>query len=357
MSKKVEKILVLAENFEQKAAESLVTEAKKKDSKKNSKKDSKKDSKKSDPKSKSKDSKKSVKKSFLNTYEGLISKFGQAKGTRQVLQNGTWVTGNDDTEISDGDRIREWDGTRWKEYSYRAADDAFVDWSNSNQLGPTPPQGGGGGRGGGGSGGAAQNPNYGNQFEQGLIKKLQGFLNKSKFNVGIEDGKLGPQTALGLKRWQKSVGLPETGQLDRATFEKLAPSIPEFKTMLDNEPGKTVKAPVSSERASALIDQAYEAIEKLLPAYQSGQMMQNKAAWLAYLTPFYQSIGPLYQQINGLVNSPQIDPEQKKEFQALLPKLNQSAIALGQYYQILTGQQPGQQPQGQPPAQQPPAAR
>lgn len=375
MSKKVEKILVLADNFEQKAAESLVAEAKKKDSKKNSKQDSKKDSKKSDLKSKLKDSKKKVKKSFLDTYEGLIYKFGQAQQVQQP--DGTWVAADDDTDVTDGQKVRKWNGTKWETFKYRAVDQALVpeqwDYGQPGKVthNPTPQTdqdaknfmaGKGAPRGAGGGGGAGTDTSK--APDAALVGKMQEFLNKNKFNAGPVDNKLGPQTAGALKRWQKSVGLPETGQMDQATFAKLADSIPEFKQMMNASKGIT-KAPISAERASALVDQHESDMQDYLKTYQSGEMtasQQNKQMYLASMSKSYKNAYTLWQQLSGLMQSPQIDPDQKKELEPISNKLNGVMMAYWQYMQILQspaqqapGQQPGQPPaaapQGQPPRQ------
>jgi hypothetical protein len=81
MSTKAEKILALAVNFEKSATDSLVAKAKKKEEKKLDPKAKAKNSKDSkDPKeSKKKDAKKpTAKKAYLEQFDSLISKFGQA---------------------------------------------------------------------------------------------------------------------------------------------------------------------------------------------------------------------------------------------------------------------------------------
>ena len=310
------------------------------------------------------------KKSYVEVSESLLAKYGQAKGTRQILTDRGWVTGNENTEVEDGQRVREWDGTRWKNYTYRASDDSFVDWSGANQLG-APTGGGKGGQPAKGGGGTSSSQ-YGLAFEQEMVKKIQQYLISQKIPVGASgaDGKMGRDTKAALGKWQKSVGLPVTNQLDTATWTKLSEVIPEMA-----EVGKTA-APVDLNAARGMVDQARRWLEQMNKAYQAGQMKNPQVAqqFWASIAPFSdpaQGIPAIAQQLNGLVQNPQISPAQKKQIQDMLFNVNDAAMALAQWNQILSGQftQTGQMPgagqvvptqpaqPGQPPPPPPPAGR
>ncbi|HET8546884.1 MAG TPA: peptidoglycan-binding domain-containing protein [Bryobacteraceae bacterium] len=53
------------------------------------------------------------------------------------------------------------------------------------------------------------------------LKTAQGLLNKRGYKVGAPDGKMGPRTRQGLRRFQTEQRIPVTGNLDRETIERL----------------------------------------------------------------------------------------------------------------------------------------
>jgi localization factor PodJL len=53
------------------------------------------------------------------------------------------------------------------------------------------------------------------------LKTAQGLLNKRGYKVGTPDGKMGPRTRQGLRRFQTDQRLPITGTLDHETMERL----------------------------------------------------------------------------------------------------------------------------------------
>jgi len=195
--------------------------------------------------------------------------------------------------------------------------------------------------------------NYGNAAEQELVKKIQEYLNNNKFNAGIADGKLGTNTAGALKRWQKSVKLPETGQLDKATWDKLSEFIPELGSVGTN------KLPVDLGYVRGVVENARAWIEKLNAAHKAGQLkdMATAKQYWASLAPFSDpnnpaSIPSLIKQLNGMAAIPNLEAEQKKQINDLLFNANDATMALAQWNQILSGQfaQTGQMP-GVAPAQ------
>lgn len=54
-----------------------------------------------------------------------------------------------------------------------------------------------------------------------MIKQVQTKLNEMGHDVGTPDGKMGPKTQKGLKEFQASKGLKETGQIDQETLAAL----------------------------------------------------------------------------------------------------------------------------------------
>jgi rare lipoprotein A len=58
------------------------------------------------------------------------------------------------------------------------------------------------------------------------IKQAQESLKTDGFSPGSIDGRLGPRTRQAVRAYQARVGLPQTGVLDAATFQRLAPRAP-----------------------------------------------------------------------------------------------------------------------------------
>jgi Putative peptidoglycan binding domain len=78
------------------------------------------------------------------------------------------------------------------------------------------------------------------------VGQAQELLKEAGFNPGPIDGILGPRTREGLRRYQASHGLPETGVLDEATQESLMPRSVSQKGEERKEEGRTepwLKAP------------------------------------------------------------------------------------------------------------------
>src|SRR5919108_4236965 len=58
------------------------------------------------------------------------------------------------------------------------------------------------------------------------IKQAQESLKTEGFHPGSIDGRLGPRTRRAIRAYQARAGLPPTGVLDAATFQRLAPRAP-----------------------------------------------------------------------------------------------------------------------------------
>ena len=58
------------------------------------------------------------------------------------------------------------------------------------------------------------------------IKQAQESLKTEGFPPGAIDGRLGPRTRQAIRAYQARAGLPQTGVLDAATFQRLAPRAP-----------------------------------------------------------------------------------------------------------------------------------
>ena len=58
-------------------------------------------------------------------------------------------------------------------------------------------------------------------LNQDDYRAIQSMLNAGGFDAGTPDGQWGPGSQAAMKRYQASVGLPETGAPDRATLEQL----------------------------------------------------------------------------------------------------------------------------------------
>jgi Putative peptidoglycan binding domain len=87
----------------------------------------------------------------------------------------------------------------------------------------TPGTSGGPEVGGSGSGSRMerQEPRRQTEAHPGDIRQAQERLKDAGFNPGPPDGQLGSQTKEALREYQKSHGLPQTGQLDEPTRELL----------------------------------------------------------------------------------------------------------------------------------------
>jgi Putative peptidoglycan binding domain len=114
----------------------------------------------------------------------------------------------------------------------------------SGQKAPsTPGTGGGPEVGGSGSGTRMERQEQPGHTEghPGDIRQAQERLKDAGFNPGPADGQLGAQTKEAIREYQKSHGLPQTGQLDEPTRELLMAQKPK------DAPGR-MRTPGGSER-------------------------------------------------------------------------------------------------------------
>jgi peptidoglycan hydrolase-like protein with peptidoglycan-binding domain len=97
--------------------------------------------------------------------------------------------------------------------------------------------------GGGGSGTRMERPEQPGHTEghPGDIRQAQERLKDAGFNPGPADGQLGAQTKEAIREYQKSHGLPQTGQLDEPTRELLMAQKP------TDAPGR-MRTPGGSDR-------------------------------------------------------------------------------------------------------------
>ena len=78
-------------------------------------------------------------------------------------------------------------------------------------------------------------PNYTSRGSSGdSVEKLQQALKIKKYYTGVVDGKFGPNTEDAVKRYQKAMGLPQTGKADYATINKLFGKV--LYTTVANDP-------------------------------------------------------------------------------------------------------------------------
>jgi hypothetical protein len=114
----------------------------------------------------------------------------------------------------------------------------------SGQRAPSTPGTGGGPEVGGSSSGTRmerQEQRGHTEAHPGDIRQAQERLKDAGFNPGPADGQLGAQTKEAIREYQKSHGLPQTGQLDEPTRELLMAQKPK------DAPGRT-HTPGGSDR-------------------------------------------------------------------------------------------------------------
>ena len=59
------------------------------------------------------------------------------------------------------------------------------------------------------------------RYESALVRSVQQALNDKGYNAGPVDGQWGPATEDAVRKFQRSSGLPETGQLEQSTLSAL----------------------------------------------------------------------------------------------------------------------------------------
>jgi peptidoglycan hydrolase-like protein with peptidoglycan-binding domain len=115
---------------------------------------------------------------------------------------------------------------------------------------PTSTPGASGGLGSSRSGSGAHMEQRGRQnMSQEQLREAQKELKDAGFYRGSIDGQMGTQTQQAIREYQKSHGLPETGQLDEPTRELLlAQRMPQSPGRMEPSPGSTRGEPSGSGR-------------------------------------------------------------------------------------------------------------
>ena len=54
-----------------------------------------------------------------------------------------------------------------------------------------------------------------------MIREAQDKLNYLGFDTGTPDGQMGPRTRSAIRAFQRSLGLPETGEVDKRLMDEL----------------------------------------------------------------------------------------------------------------------------------------
>jgi peptidoglycan hydrolase-like protein with peptidoglycan-binding domain len=86
-------------------------------------------------------------------------------------------------------------------------------------------------------------------MSQEQLREAQKELKDAGFYKGSIDGQMGTQTQQAIREYQKSRGLPETGQLDEPTRELLlAQRMPQSPGRMEPSPGSTRGEPSGSGR-------------------------------------------------------------------------------------------------------------
>jgi lipoprotein-anchoring transpeptidase ErfK/SrfK len=102
------------------------------------------------------------------------------------------------------------------------------------------------------------------------ILKTQVFLDRNHFSVGALDGRWGRNSAISVWWWQKSHGLPPTGDVDEATFRSLAagagnvPAVVPYKLTSDDVNQKFVHIPDDVYEQQKLDCLCYESLREAL---------------------------------------------------------------------------------------------
>ena len=102
------------------------------------------------------------------------------------------------------------------------------------------------------------------------VLKTQVLLDRNHFSVGALDGRWGRNSAISVWWWQKSHGLPPTGDVDQATFRSLAgaagnvPAVTTYKLTADDMNQKFVHIPDDVYAQQKLDCLCYESLREAL---------------------------------------------------------------------------------------------
>lgn len=110
------------------------------------------------------------------------------------------------------------------------------------------------------------------------VLKTQVYLDRNHFSVGALDGRWGKNSAIAVWWWQRSHNLPETGDVDEATFRSLAqtaggvPALTQHQLSADDVKGPFVDIPADVYDKEKLDCLCYETLkEKLAERFHTTQ--------------------------------------------------------------------------------------
>lgn len=102
------------------------------------------------------------------------------------------------------------------------------------------------------------------------VLKTQVYLDRAHFSVGALDGRWGKNSAISVYTWQRSHGLPPTGDVDEATFRSIAaaggggPALTQYQITADDTKGPFVTIPDSVYDKAKLACLCYESLKEAL---------------------------------------------------------------------------------------------
>ncbi|HEV2718472.1 MAG TPA: L,D-transpeptidase [Thermoanaerobaculia bacterium] len=138
------------------------------------------------------------------------------------------------------------------------------------------------------------------------VLKAQVFLDRNHFSVGALDGRWGRNSAISTWWWQRTHGLPATGDVDEATFRSLAqgggnvPAVVQYHITADDTKGPFVNIPDDVYEQQKLNCLCYESLreelsekfhctedflEVLNPHVKFSELKEGDAIWVPNVRP------------------------------------------------------------------------
>jgi len=118
------------------------------------------------------------------------------------------------------------------------------------------------------------------------VLKTQVYLDRAHFSVGSIDGRWGRNSAISVWWWQRSHGLPQTGEVDEATFRSIAgaagggPAVQTYTVTADDVKGPFVHIPDDVYEKQKLDCLCYESLKEEL-----GEKFHTDPDFLDVLNP------------------------------------------------------------------------
>ena len=118
------------------------------------------------------------------------------------------------------------------------------------------------------------------------VLKTQVYLDRAHFSVGSIDGRWGRNSAIAVWWWQRSHGLPQTGDVDEATFRSIAgaagggPAVQTYTLTADDTKGPFVHIPDDVYEKQKLDCLCYESLKEEL-----GEKFHTDPDFLGVLNP------------------------------------------------------------------------